>query len=101
MNNAPLMLLHDPFPIQIERAQGHYVYDKEGKVYLDLFSGLGVHVLGHRHPLVLEAIAQQLDRYLHLSNTFISEPTLQLAQCLTELTFPSRVFFYQFGYGSQ
>lgn len=97
MNNAPLMLLHDPFPIQIERAQGHYVYDKEGKAYLDLFSGLGVHVLGHRHPLVLEAIAQQLDRYLHLSNTFISEPTLQLAQCLTELTFPSRVFFTNSG----
>jgi acetylornithine/succinyldiaminopimelate/putrescine aminotransferase len=57
-----------PFPlgIKIDRAQGSYIYDKEGKAYLDLISGIGVSNLGHGQTAVLEAIQQQAKKHLHV-----------------------------------
>lgn len=54
-----------PLLLEVDRAEGMYVYDKEGKVYLDLNSGISVSSLGHRHPTIVTAVKNQLDRYMH------------------------------------
>ncbi len=71
--------------LDIERAEGMYIYDRSGKAYLDLIAGIGVSSLGHRHPAVVEAAKAQLDRYLHtlVYGEFILEPQVQLATLLT------------------
>jgi acetylornithine/succinyldiaminopimelate/putrescine aminotransferase len=75
-----------PLCLEIERAEGVFIYDKQGKSYLDLISGIGVSNVGHRHPQVLAAIQQQLDQYLHLMvyGEYIQSPQVRLAQALAE-----------------
>ena len=51
--------------LEVDRAEGMYIYDTEGKAYLDLNSGISVSSLGHRHPVIIAAIQQQLDKYMH------------------------------------
>jgi acetylornithine/succinyldiaminopimelate/putrescine aminotransferase len=79
-SNAPLAL-------EIERAEGIYLYDKSGKSYIDLISGISVSSIGHRHPHVLKAINTQLELYLHLMvyGEYIQSPQVILAQKLTSL----------------
>ena len=57
-----------PFPylISIARAEGIYLYSPEGKRYTDLISGIGVSNIGHRHPKVVQAIKDQVDKHLHV-----------------------------------
>lgn len=55
-----------PFLISIERAEGIYLYSPEGKRYTDLISGISVSNIGHRHPKVIQAIKDQLDKHLHV-----------------------------------
>lgn len=78
-----------PFPmgIEVDRAEGAYVWDKNGKRYLDLISGIAVTNIGHRHPRVLEAIKAQLDLYLHVIpfGEFSQDPQNQLADKLASL----------------
>lgn len=94
---SPLLAIYQPYPIGVSKAEGHYIVDENGKKYLDLFSGLGVHALGHRNQVVIENIMGQLDKYLHLSNAFVTEPTIKLAIQLRKFTFPSKIFFVNSG----
>jgi acetylornithine/succinyldiaminopimelate/putrescine aminotransferase len=55
-----------PFLIEIEKAEGVFIYSPDGKKYIDMISGIGVSNLGHRHPKVVQAIKDQLDKYLHV-----------------------------------
>lgn len=55
-----------PFLIPVERAEGIYLYTPDGKRYTDLISGIGVSVVGHRHPRVIAAIKDQVDKHLHV-----------------------------------
>jgi acetylornithine/succinyldiaminopimelate/putrescine aminotransferase len=73
-----------PLMLDIERAEGLYLYDREGKAYLDLIAGISVSSLGHRHPAVVEAIKAQADRYLHtlVYGEFVLDPQVQLAELL-------------------
>lgn len=75
-----------PMALQIERAEGIYLYDEGGKEYLDLIAGISVSSLGHRHPKVIAAIKQQLDRYLHtmVYGEFVLAPQVELAQLLVQ-----------------
>lgn len=77
---APLML-------EIERAEGNYLFDVNGKKYLDLISGISVSNVGHRHPKVLQAIHEQLDKYMHLMvyGEYIQSPQVKLASRLAEV----------------
>ena len=79
-NPAPLML-------EIERAEGNYLFDSEGKKYFDLISGIAVSNVGHRHPSVLAAINAQLEKYMHLMvyGEYIQSPQVKLAARLAEL----------------
>lgn len=55
-----------PFQIPVERAEGVYLYTPDGKLYMDMISGIGVSAIGHRHPHVIRAIKNQLDKHLHV-----------------------------------
>ncbi|AIZ64176.1 aminotransferase class III [Hymenobacter sp. DG25B] len=81
-----------PLLLEIERAEGVYMYGPEGARYLDLISGIGVSNVGHRHPKVLAAIQQQLDKYLHLMvyGELVQAPPAALAHALHH-TLPTRL----------
>jgi len=78
-----------PFPIGIEvsHAEGCYIYDMAGKSYLDMISGIAVTNVGHRHPAVVKAIKDQVDKYLHVMpyGEFIQGPQVELARKLKSL----------------
>ena len=78
-----------PFPIGIEvsHAEGCYIYDMAGKSYLDMISGIAVTNVGHRHPAVVKAIKDQVDKYLHVMpyGEFIQGPQVELARKLRSL----------------
>ncbi len=76
----------EPLALEIERAEGVYMYDKTGKSYLDLIAGISVSNLGHRHPAVCEAIHKQTDKYMHLMvyGEYIYYPQVQLSKLLTD-----------------
>ncbi|MCT4602682.1 MAG: aspartate aminotransferase family protein [Marinifilum sp.] len=92
ITNRQLFLQHvattSDFPIalEIERAEGIYMYDPSGKPYLDLVSGVSVSNLGHGHPKVRQAIKDQVDKYMHLMvyGEFIETPQVQLAKLLSD-----------------
>jgi acetylornithine/succinyldiaminopimelate/putrescine aminotransferase len=75
-----------PLLLEIEKAEGIYLYSPEGKPYIDLISGIGVSNVGHRHPKVLKAIQLQLDKYLHLMvyGEYVQSPQNLLAKKITE-----------------
>jgi len=84
-------------PIAIAKGEGNYLYDTDGKKYLDLFTGLAVNVLGHSHPRILKALREQGEQFLHISNVFLNQPAIRLAQRLVEHTIPGKVFFTNSG----
>lgn len=92
MNNRQLFLSNlaqttdFPLLLEIDRAEGIWLYGPQGEKYMDLISGIGVSNVGHRHPKVLEAIHQQLDKYLHLMvyGEYVQAPQALLAQALCQ-----------------
>lgn len=92
MNNRQLFLSHlaqttdFPLMIEIEKAEGIYMFGPEGKKYIDLISGIGVSNVGHRHPKVLSAIQEQLEKYLHLMvyGEYVQSPQTLLAKALCD-----------------
>jgi acetylornithine/succinyldiaminopimelate/putrescine aminotransferase len=76
-----------PFLIEVERAEGIYIYDKSGKAYMDMISGVAVNNIGHRHPKVVEALKSQIDKYLHVMvyGEFIQDAQQLLVKELLEV----------------
>jgi acetylornithine/succinyldiaminopimelate/putrescine aminotransferase len=76
-----------PFLIDVERAEGLFIYDKVGKAYADMISGVAVSSIGHRHPKVIKAIKDQVDKHLHVMvyGEFIQDAQLDMATQLTAL----------------
>ncbi len=75
-----------PLGLEIERAEGCWLFDAAGKKYLDLIAGIGPSVLGHRHPRVQAAVERQLNSYWHtlVYGEFVLSPQVQLARLLAE-----------------
>lgn len=75
-----------PYLLEIERAEGIYLFSPEGKTYIDLVSGVSVSNLGHGNPRILKAIREQIDRYthLHVYGEIIQQPQVELAKKLSE-----------------
>ncbi len=73
-----------PMALEVERAEGCYIYTTDGKRYVDLISGIAVSSLGHRHPAVVKAVREQLDRHMHVMvyGEFIQKPQSDLAALL-------------------
>jgi len=81
-----------PLLLEFERAEGVYMYNSEGKVYIDLISGIGVSNLGHSNPKVIEAIKQQVDKYMHLMvyGEYVQTPQVKFAEKLISV-FPKNL----------
>ncbi|HEV8246930.1 MAG TPA: acetylornithine/succinylornithine family transaminase, partial [Polyangiaceae bacterium] len=79
------------------RGKGAVVWDAEGKRYLDFYAGIAVSALGHGHPRLTRAIAEQAERLIHVSNYFFNEPNVRLAERLCRLTGMARAFFCNSG----
>jgi acetylornithine/N-succinyldiaminopimelate aminotransferase len=85
MARCPLMPNYGPPPVMFVRGQGTEVFDRDGKRYLDFLCGLAVTSLGHAHPAVAEAVAEQARTLLHVSNLFGTEPQVEVAITLDRL----------------
>jgi len=77
---------HSPLALEIVKAEGCFLFTADGKQYIDLVGGISVANTGHRHPVVIEAIQNQLKEYLHVMvyGEFIESPQVQYAQMLTK-----------------
>jgi acetylornithine/N-succinyldiaminopimelate aminotransferase len=85
LERCPLMPTYGAPQLQLVRGEGSWVWDRDGHRYLDLLSGLAVTSLGHSHPAVAEALAEQARTLLHVSNLFGTEPGWQVARTLDRL----------------
>jgi predicted acetylornithine/succinylornithine family transaminase len=85
------------YPIVLTRGKGPYVWDAAGKKYLDFISGIGVNALGHGHPVIARAIADQARKIIHTSNLYYHEYQGPLAQRLAQASGLERVFFSNSG----
>jgi predicted acetylornithine/succinylornithine family transaminase len=84
-------------PVVLERGEGALVYDADGKRYIDLFAGFGGAILGHAHPELVRAAADQAAKLWHVGNTFYSEPQIEFAERLNKHAFPGQAFFCHSG----
>lgn len=84
-------------PVTFVRGQGCLLYDDGGREYLDLVAGIAVNLLGHAHPDVVAAVTAQSRTLIHTSNLYFTQPQVDLARRLVELSFPARVFFCNSG----
>ncbi len=82
---CPLMPTYAPPGLSLVRGEGSWLWDRDGRRYLDLLSGLAVTSLGHSHPAVTEAVALQAATLVHVSNLFGTEPGWQVARTLDRL----------------
>lgn len=85
VDHCPLMPTYGPPPVQFVRGRGTELWDRQDRRYLDFLSGLAVTSLGHSHPAVAEALAEQARTLLHVSNLFGTEPGVEVAQTLDRL----------------
>src|SRR5208282_2966865 len=92
-----LLPTYERQPILFVRGRGVYLWDSQGKRYLDFLSGIGVNALGHNHPAIQAAIKRQSSRLIHVSNLFFHEYQAELARLLTEISGLDKVFFCNSG----
>jgi len=92
-----LLPTYNRHPIALRRGKGVFLYDLEGKRYLDFVAGLGVNALGHAHPRVIKVIREQAARIIHASNLYYNEFQGLLAEKLCQLSGLQRAFFSNSG----
>lgn len=85
------------FPIVLTKGEGCTLFDAEGGTYTDFVAGIAVCNLGHAHPGIAEAVADQARRLVHVSNLYYTTPQVALAEWLVEHSFADRVFFCNSG----
>ena len=97
MGDKYLMKTYGRLQMALVRGSGARVWDADGREYLDFVGGLAVNALGHCHPAVTRAIADQAETLMHVSNLYYIEPQVKLAQILVENSCGDRVFFCNSG----
>src|SRR5512145_2693564 len=97
LERAYVLQNYSRLPIVIHRGKGCYVYDIDGKRYLDLIAGIGVNALGHAHPRILRVIREQAALMIHCSNLYYHEYQGPLAKKLAEISGLERSFFCNSG----
>lgn len=85
------------FPLTLARGEGCWVWDDEGKSYLDCVAGIATCTLGHAHPAMVEAVTRQMQTLHHVSNLYYIAPQAQLAQWLTQNSCADKAFFCNSG----
>jgi acetylornithine/N-succinyldiaminopimelate aminotransferase len=92
-----LLQTYNRYPLVIARGKGVFLFDLDGKRYLDFVAGLGVNALGHAHPRIVKTIREQCARAIHLSNLYYNEYQGLLAEKLCQLSGMQRAFFSNSG----
>src|SRR5690242_11296765 len=85
------------YPLVLDRGEGCYVYDVDGKRYLDFIAGIGVNALGHAHPRIIQVIREQAGLLIHSSNLYYHRYQGALAKKLAEVSGLKRSFFANSG----
>ncbi|HXM07260.1 MAG TPA: aminotransferase class III-fold pyridoxal phosphate-dependent enzyme, partial [Candidatus Acidoferrum sp.] len=94
---SPLLPTYDRAPITIVAGEGCELVDDRGRRYLDFLAGIAVCALGHAHPAIADAVAEQARRLVHVSNLYHHQPSETLAEKLVELSGLTGVFFCNSG----
>lgn len=99
MEQAEEAILHtyNRFPIVLDHGEGVYLYDTEGKKYLDFAAGIGVQALGYGNKDYNDALKTQIDKLLHTSNLYYNQPIIEAAEKLCRVSGLDRVFFTNSG----
>ena len=92
-----LLQTYKRLPIEIDHADGVYIYGKDGKKYLDFFGGIAVNALGYNNPRVKAAIIGQVERYMHVSNLFYMDVQVELAEAICGISGYPKVFLTNSG----
>src|SRR3984957_4921066 len=92
-----LLQTYSRYPVVLTRGKGVFLYDIDGKRYLDFVSGLGVNALGHAHPRIVKAIREQAAKLIHVSNLYYNQYQGPLAEKLCTLSGLNRAFFSNSG----
>ncbi len=95
--NKYVMANYTRLPLVAVRGEGPYIWDADGKRYLDLFSGWAVTGVGHCHPRLAEAIAKQAAQLIYMPNTWYTEPQGRLAEWIATTSFGGKCFFCNSG----
>jgi len=85
------------YPLVLRRGKGPYVYDLDGKRYLDFIAGIGVNALGHAHPRIVKVVREQAAQLIHCSNLYYHEYQGPLAKKLAAVSGLQRTFFCNSG----
>lgn len=96
-DQAHYMPVFARYPLVLSHGEGPYVYDTEGKKYIDFLAGIAVNIVGHGHPALVKAIADQAGKIIHCSNLYYTEPQATLAARLAALSGMDRVFIANSG----
>jgi len=86
-----------PLPLILTGGSGARVHDRDGRTFLDMVAGIAVNCLGHGHPRLATAIAAQAAELVHISNLYLNEPAIALAETMIARTFGDRIFFANSG----
>ena len=99
MNHAEENILHtyNRFPVMFDHGEGCYLYDTEGKKYLDFAAGIAVNSLGYHYPGYDEAMKSQIDKLTHISNLYYNEPMSEAGEKLVKASGLSKAFFTNSG----
>lgn len=97
LGDEKLFHTYNRYQICLEKGDGVYLYDREGKKYLDFGAGIAVFALGYNNKKYNEAIKAQVDNLIHTSNYFYNEPAIKAAKAITEASGMDRVFFTNSG----
>ena len=97
MERQYLLQTYSRYPVLLHRGKGVFLFDIEGKKYLDFVSGIGVNALGHAHPRIIKAIRDQATKLIHVSNLYYHEYQGPLAEKLCKLSGLNRAFFSNSG----
>jgi acetylornithine/N-succinyldiaminopimelate aminotransferase len=92
-----VMSTYARYPIALERGAGCRVWDSEGREYLDFVAGIATCTLGHAHPVMVEAVTQQIQKLHHISNLYYTQQQGELAQWLVEHSCADKAFFCNSG----
>lgn len=85
------------YPLVLSHGEGPYLFDTDGKKYIDFLAGIAVNVLGHAHPVLVNAICEQAGRLIHCSNLYYTEPQVMLIERLALLSGLDKVFIANSG----
>ena len=97
MTASHLMQTYSPQPVAFSRGEGVWLWDTEGRRYLDALAGIAVNGLGHAHPVLVRAIAAQAAKLIHTSNLFRVAEQERAAEKLCALAGMDNVFFCNSG----